>query len=119
MPLNTEIIRDGKPLTLEWGGFHVVAMVCAAAWDSGKGPFEDNTEPPVQTEVVDDKTYTGHFIAPSDVWKVMSYGTLAMTPLNDGSYKLKHSYTFVDCQDLEVFILQPGDVLHAYRSYKS
>lgn len=42
MPLHTQIIRDGKPLSLRWGDFHIAAMAVAASIDGpDKGLFKE------------------------------------------------------------------------------
>ncbi|HSW91514.1 MAG TPA: hypothetical protein VLG09_02620 [Candidatus Saccharimonadales bacterium] len=113
MPLNTQIKRDGDALIIAWGSFHVAAMIIAASYDSGKGPFEDNTEP--EMAVNKETGERGHYISPSDCFLLCDYGHIAMTPLNDGPYTLTRSYTFVDGMDGEVFTLQAGDVLKMWR----
>lgn len=118
MPLNTQIIRDGQELTLRWGGFHVAAMVLAAALDSGKGPFDDNTLAGLYEDGSELPDYPDEPIPVSrkDVFSLMSYGALAATPLGDGRYILKGRHHFVDIADGEDLVLQPGDVLVAQRS---
>lgn len=125
MPLNTQVLRNNRPRKdIKWGGFHVAAMVCAAAWDSDIGPFVDNSEPEMQepemTTATKDEAEKmfgplGHYISPKDVWELMNYGVIAATPLNDGSYTLKKNYTFVDSMDGEVFELKAGDTLKVWR----
>lgn len=117
MPLNTVIKRNGKTLKVRWGGFHVAAMVCAAAWDSGEGPFTDgNTEPEMMTQATPQgEEVTGHYLGMKDAWELMSYPVIATTPLNSGGYTLEHDYTFVDCSDGEIFPLKKGDELIAFR----
>jgi len=117
VPLNTRIIRNGVPLQIRWGSFHVAAMVCAASWDSGKGIFEDNSEPPTQTErrLDTNEEVTGHFLSPKNCFEFVDYGRIAATPLNEGSYVLKKAYTFIDITDGEILYLVPGDKLVAYR----
>jgi hypothetical protein len=116
MPLNTRIIRDGEPLKLPngWGGFHIAAMVVAAALDSGQGPWKENT----MTGIYGDDAKPGDLIGIShkDTFSLVSYGVLASTPLNEGSYTLKNGpYNFLDKTDGEEFTLLEGDELHAYR----
>ena len=122
MPLNTKIIRDNETLHLPngWGGFHVVAMTLAATYDSHKGPFLDNTEPPYTTrDIKGNPIPPGHYITSADTFRLMSYEVIGATPLNDGVYTIKKKdYTFIDAQDGEVLTLRVGDELHAWRSYK-
>lgn len=113
MPLNTEILRDGKPLPIRWGQFHVAAMVLAATFDSGQGPYEDN-----RPEIIVGEGYSPDVpigIPRSIAFQLTSYGAIATTPLNDGEYTLKAGYTFADASDGEIFELKPGDTLIAYR----
>ena len=120
MPLNTFIERDGEPLQLRWGGFHMCAMVFAASWDSGEGIFEDNTEPEMEEPEYANKEGhgpLGHYIHPS-YSMMISYPHIGMTPLNNGPYILKKDYRFVDAQDGEILDLKAGDKLIAYRSHK-
>ena len=120
MPLNTLIERDGKPLVLRWGDFHLCAMVFAASWDSGKGIFEDNTEPPMEEPEYVNKPGRGplgHYIQPSMSF-LIGYHHIGATPLNDGSYTLKKNYTFVDAYDGEILELKAGDVLSMSRVSK-
>lgn len=117
MPLNTQIVRDGKQLSLRWGGFHFAAMVLAATYDSGEGPFKKN-EPPTEYENGETLNYPEDPvpITPNDVWTLMDYGIVAMTPLNHGEYTLTGEHKFVDVTDDEVLHLLPGDVLRAWRN---
>lgn len=115
MPLNTQIIRDGEPLSLRWGGFHVAAMVYAATIDSGVGPFVDNDS--VRTDALRLMEEQGAIaISPSDAFSLMDYGVLAATPLNDGEYTMvEYDLKFIDMMDGEEFEIKKGDVLAAGR----
>lgn len=133
MPLETQIIRNGKPLKLQWGGFHVSAMVLAAAFDSGEGPFEGEQEPLFQFPDTEEGCSVPEWrgkdqssypevpcpISPSNTFELMEYHVIARTPLGRSGYKLKKLHRFVDVTDGEILELQPGDVLRAYRSHKS
>lgn len=120
MPLHTSIRRDGEPLQLHWGEFHIAAMVCAAAFDSNKGPFVGQQEPDFQYSDTDDE-YAGKNaesypevpcpISPKNSFELAMYHIIATTPLNDGSYTLKKEHKFVDCVDGEILHLLPGDEL--------
>jgi len=122
MPLNTQIIRDGKPLKIKWGGFHVVAMTLAAAFDSGEGPF-DGAQKPKYTYT--EGEYKGKTeadypdvpcpISQANLWDLMGYHVISTTPLNRGGYKLKNKHRFLDITDNELLELLPGDELIAYR----
>jgi len=119
MPLNTVIERDGKVLKMPkgWGGFHLMSMLYAVSWDSGKGCFEDNTEPAMETpELTDGSGYgpEGHYVNGYHS-AMIHYGHIAATALNDGNYTLKKDYTFVDSADGEILELKAGDVLKAWR----
>lgn len=128
MPLETEIRRNGKPLKLRWSGFHVTAMVMAAAFDSGEGPFQGKQEPGKYRYNDDAPEYAGMTnedypgapcpINPGDSWLLCSYPYIAMTPLNKGKYTLKETHRFLDTTDGEVLELLPGDELRAWRVSK-
>jgi hypothetical protein len=111
MPLNTQIIRNGKPLEINWGGFHVAAMTIAAAVDSGKGPWEKEILDKLGKE-------TGPIpITPRVTFSLTSYMVIAATPLNDGEYKLMRDISFIDTTDGELFELKNGDTLIAVRGW--
>lgn len=125
MPLNTRIIRDGEPLQIRWGDFHVAAMVCAAAYDSGQGPFEGEQKPAFRygegdhewaNRTADEYPEVPCPITPRDSFTMADYYVIATTPLNDGEYVLKGEHRFLDCMDGEILHLLPGDVLQAWRS---
>jgi hypothetical protein len=111
MPLNTQIRRDGKPLSVRWGGFHVACMVLAAAWDSGEGKLAEQVSVPEDIDYPNEPCRIGQ----GDVWDLMSYPVIALTPLNSGPYTLKGTHRFEDAADGEVLELLPGDVLSAWR----
>jgi len=116
MPLNTQIKRGGKLLALPngWGGFHVAAMVIAAAADSGQGPYEDMES--FVDEALNLNESQGFIgIKPSDVFNLMNYMVIAQTPLNHGGYTLKQPWSFKDTADGELLELLPGDELIAWR----
>jgi hypothetical protein len=116
MPLNTAVIRDGEPLKIRWGQFHVAAMVIACAVDSGKGPYLENTVEYVYGKPLEDlKEPMG--INPGEVFRLSMYAAIATTPLNDGNYVLKKDYAFGDPADGEIFTLKAGDELIAYRGF--
>ncbi len=145
MPLNTQVIRNGEPLEIHWGYFHVAAMVFAASIDSGKGPFP-KFKKGHQNMNHNFKLLTGHdypaefhscdamkqddndkqmcancghvlpiILAPV-IWMRMGYPEIGATPLNHGGYVLKSDYEFLDATDGEVFQLKAGDELVAYRN---
>jgi hypothetical protein len=112
MPLSTQVRRDGEPLKLAWGGFHIACMVVAVAADSGQGPYEDNSWNGITGSDLDDAVV----ITRRDAFSLVNYGVIATTPLNDGSYTLKDGpYRFIDQADGEEFELLPGDKLIAFR----
>ena len=113
MPLETRIIRGGKPLSLRWGGFHIAAMVIAAAADSGQGPWEDNTLAGIYQGTEPDGPAP---VTRSMMFDLTAYHVIGATPLNEGSYTLKGAYTFVDAADGEILELCEGDRLVAYRA---
>ena len=95
-------------------------MTYASAWDSGQGPFEDNSEPALETNAKradGSLAPPGHYISVHEIM-LFGYQHIATTPLNNGSYVLKNDYEFTDCMDGEVFQLKQGDKLFAYRVSK-
>lgn len=123
MPLNTQIERKGEALPVRWGEFHVACMVLAAAWDSGEGPFTDNTDPRDRDEKPkfangDELDYPvePYPVSPREVFNLVMYPIISATPLNSGEYVLKREHRFVDVTDGEVLELLPGDVLKAWRN---
>lgn len=114
MPLHTQILRDGKPLNLRWSHFHVAAMTCAAAFDSGQGPFVGEQKPNDSLNYPEEPQP----INPGDSFRLVGYHVLATTPLNNGDYTLKSEHKFVDVTDGEILHLLPGDVLCATRHSK-
>lgn len=123
MPLITAIERDGEALVSNWGDFHLAAMVFASSWDSGRGPFQDNTylgdrdpKPTLEDGTVLDYPSDPMPISPKLCFELTMYHILAMTPLNDGSYTLRREHKFIDVTDDEVLHLMPGDILRASRA---
>lgn len=116
MPLETTIVRGTEPLKLNWGGFHVAAMVYAVTIDSGQGPFKDNQSVAEQAKALMEKD--GRIgVTPKDVFDLTDYYVIAATPLNSDAWILTQDLTFIDVMDGEVLELKRGDVLRAYRSY--
>lgn len=114
MPLHTTILRDGKPLKLKWGGFHVAAMVIAASADSGRGPYQDMEAFVAEANILMAKN--GQIgISPKDVFALADYAVLGQTPMNDGDYVLKQRWAFHDNADGGSLELLPGDTLRAGR----
>lgn len=141
MPLNTQVLRNGKPVPGGGNWWIVGAMMIAASIDSGKGPFEENTfmgiegrerpsewhDPNYCSGLDQDKDdqflCTGCakafpvVIGVSFMNRSVHYGTLGMTPLNDGRYTVKNGpYMFADQMSGKVFTIETGDVLVAFRS---
>ena len=112
--MNTQITRDGEPLKIRWGGFHVAAMVLATAMDSGVGPFK--VTPSLKSIFGTDDHNEQLKITPRDAFDLIDYSVIGKTPLNEAPYTLKEGYAFVDLTDGEVFELKAGDVLSAGRS---
>lgn len=116
MPLNTRIIRDGKPLDLRWGGFHVASMVYACVIDSGEGPFVDNASVREQALALMEKD-GAIAITPKDAFDLMSYPVIGQTPLNAADYTMvNYDLKFVDIEDGEELEIEKGDVLSMSRS---
>jgi hypothetical protein len=119
MPLSTQIVRNGESLPKRWGDFHIAAMVLAAAFDSGKGPFEKSNS---ARKAIKDRRLARRYpteplpITRGTSFQLASYPIIGTTPLNEGSYTLKNRHHFIDETDGEVLELLPGDVLVAYRT---
>ncbi len=111
MPLNSQVKRNGKARKIHWGGFHVTAMTLAAAIDSKEGKLYES----ILKDAPDMLDGCGIQISPSDVWHIMNYGVIAMTPLNSGDYTMQNEMKFKDSTDGEIFILKSGDVLSLWR----
>jgi hypothetical protein len=119
MPLNTQIIRNGKQLPLRWGDFHVAAMALAACFDEGSNevlsdPTKIYEEAPEGYLDYPNKPFP---ITPSLAWTLTTYPMLSKTPLNEGHYTLKNKQVFIDMADNEVLELLPGDELIAFRDF--
>lgn len=110
MPLNAAIVRDGKPLPLRWGGFHVCAMIYAIAFETkidGVAPNE-NIDYPTEPQG----------LSPKNVFETTNYFIIdAVCP--DGRYMLKEEHRFQDITDGDILHLKPGDELRFSRSHKS
>lgn len=121
MPLNTAVIRDGKPLALRWGGWHRGVMIYAVALDSGKGPFGDSSQESLMPAAALAGMRSGStpvLTLGRDAWFPLimrGYAAYAGSPLNDGPYTLQQDWAFRDPEDGEVLELKAGDVLHVYR----
>lgn len=118
MPLNTQIIRDGQQLQLPWGDFHIACMALAASFDAGTGVISG----PETVYETDELRFDCYPDAPFPVtqgvaFTLTSYGALAKTPLNDGTYTLTRKHKFLDLADGEELTLLPGDVLMAQRGW--
>jgi hypothetical protein len=117
MPLTTQIVRNGEPLKVRWGDFHVAAMALAACFDLQQ-EFIGNPNDVYEKDQPELVCYPD---APFPITNALafyltSYPMLAKTPLNSGSYILTRKHKFRDLTDGEVLELLPGDELVAYRS---
>lgn len=117
MPLNTQIIRDGEPMKIRWGNFHIAAMALAASFDSGTGPVSSPDKvyeaPPGEFDCYPDAPFP---ISRQVSFMLAEYGALGKTPLNEGSYTLTKRHKFMDMMDGEILALLPGDILRAWRN---
>jgi hypothetical protein len=117
VPLETEVLRNGRRRRdIKWQGFHVAAMIIAAALDSGKGPWEDNTQEGVFGDRVPGYPSEPAPITRSDIWQLVSYPVIATTPLGRGSYVLKNDHRFMF--EGTLFELRAGDELRTARVSK-
>lgn len=114
MPLNTQIIRNGEPLQLRWGDFHIAAMALAASFDAHDGPLADPTK---IYEIKHVHPYMPFPVSRSVALMLSDYGALAKTPLNYGVYTLRYGHSFIDLADGEIIELLPGDELRAIRGF--
>jgi hypothetical protein len=121
MPLNTEIIRNGESLKLNWGEFHVAAMILATimedfpmkdvgSWTYNDGEYEGKTEK--------DYPEVPLPIGWAEAFRLVDYGVIGNTRLGSESVVLTKVHRFLDITDRELFELFPGDILKAYRSSK-
>lgn len=119
MPLITRIIRNGEPLSLRWGDFHVAAMALAACFDSGSWPELDSPSKIYDAEPGTFDCYpdAAFPITRAIAFHLCSYPVLGRTALNDGPYTLTKRHRFIDEEDGEVLELLPGDVLLAVRGW--
>lgn len=107
MPLNTQIIRDGKAIEVPWSDYHVTAMILAAAFEQGKA------EPPEEISYPTEACG----ISPQDAFLLTNYAVIAET-IGDG-YTLKHAHNFTFTYGdgrPDTLFLMPGDVLKAWRT---
>lgn len=119
MPLATQIIRDGEPLKLHWGEFHVAAMALAASFDSEDCGNAISAPEKIYEGHGDPREWECYPDAPFPVSQLVafllsSYAALSNTPLSGGEYTLKGKHKFHDQADGEVLELLPGDVLKAW-----
>lgn len=129
MPLHTQVIRNGEPLAIRWGEFHVACMALASVLDQPVSRIKLWEDSPAAVEEIVSKGYyvrdpngkgllsTGaaFHVTRGMTFNLAMYGALSLTPLNSGPYTLKSRHVFIDCADGEVFVLKPGDKLVASR----
>lgn len=128
MPLVTQILRNDEPLKPPggWSEFACAAMVLAAAFDSGEGPFEGKQEP--EFEWAEGWEWAGKTgadypnvpcpISAYNSFMLTTYPIIATTPLGREGYTLKNKQSFYDVMLGQRFDLEPGDKLIAYRAHK-
>lgn len=108
MPLETQIVRDGKVLPLRWGGFHVTSMIYAIAFERKMTEPNENIDYPIEPQG----------LSPANCMTAMDYSVISSV-CPEGSYTLKKDHQFVDIIDGEILRLKPGDKLHFQRVHKS
>lgn len=127
MPLVTQILRNDGPLKPPsgWNEFACAAMVLAAAFDSGKGPFDGKQEPEFEWKegAWAGKTGANYPDAPCPIsaynsFMLTTYSIIGTTPLSREGYTLKQKQSFYDLVVGQRFDLEPGDKLIAYREHK-
>lgn len=100
MPLQTRICRDGKALSLCWGGWHLQVMRDTAILEMLGYTMES-----APRELVYD----------TEAWRDHSHRELPKTELHStGKQTLQHHWNWRDPADGEVLRLQPGDVLEMW-----
>lgn len=121
MPLETQIQdTTGKLLRLHWGDFHIAAMVLAATFDSGQGPFKDNHQRIIMRA---NRRLARRYpvepmpIGPMNCFQLASYPVISATPMDGLGYVLKRTHRFLDTRDGELLELFPGYRLIAFRSW--
>lgn len=113
--LRAQIMRDGNPMVLHWGDFHIAAMIFASVWDSGIGPFLSN-EPPDFYDDGEGHVFPARYpelaapITPAS-FEIIRPDVISETPLRRGRYVLRGEHRFIDMTDGEVLHLLPEDIL--------
>lgn len=114
MPLELQVLRNGEPRTISWGYFHLNCIYTTAIKEGApdyKGLIAGDEE----------KTFggleDGQYI---DFSMCYIYGLdiPGVDLIQRGRQIVKERHKYVDSFDGEVFVLEPGDVLTAWRSSK-
>lgn len=89
MPAETQLVRDGKPVNLRWGWWHVDCLRTAVMNEDTRMavPIHDGRSQPFYMGLLN----------------------------NPGTYKFRKDHTFIDETDGEVFEIKEGDEYSAYR----
>lgn len=107
MPLNTEIVRNGKALEVKWDYAVLSAMYTAAVQEAE--PKREYKEGSAFGDLED-----GHFV---DFSLAPIYYLNWKTPLvSSGKQTLERQHTFYLYEDQDPLVLEPGDILRAYRT---
>jgi hypothetical protein len=128
MPLTTQIRRDGELVPVSWGAFHIAAMAIASCLDGhGRDDVREELEEMItslRSGARNVGEYPEHALgADADLgipvpqglcFQLTDYGALGVCGLDEAPI-LKKRYTFWDPADGEIFTLEPGDQLFAYR----
>jgi len=111
MPLATQVVRDGAPLRIRWGGFHVAAIALAALVEHHEQLSAAFTRDLAAQGWDGEQPVT---ITPALAHDLADYSVMGLA-FPAGEYTLAERHAFVDSADGEVFVLEPGDVLKAWR----
>lgn len=124
MPLNTQILRNGKPVKVPWDDQMLSFMYTTAfvegdpsyEYEDGKIFAELGTYVLEGTGTKYDGQEFEHWV--SFAWAPIYYLKSKCTLVKSGSQTVKRQHRFFH-RSGKVITLKPGDVLEAWRSFKS
>ena len=114
MPLNTQIVRDGKILPVRWGYWHVNLMftVTTVEQEPDREYAEGKTFGQLGSIEHEGQTYDCFVEFYAGVY-YLDYQT---DLCRKGEQTLTAAHRYIDPADGEVFEFLPGDVLRAWRA---
>lgn len=118
MPLNTQVLRNDKPLPLRWGSWHLSCMLTAALYEQSPEWIDsilmgDLTCEAERKFTHDDQEFD-KIIKDLGSW-FSYYVDWPADLIKRGAQTLKGEWRFYDPQDGEILHLLPGDQLVMYR----